>query len=235
MSKILLAGDSWGIGTYQGKGNNYKPTGKGIQSILEYQGHQVTNVSHPGISNRSIITRIPYKLDEFDYIVFLQTDILRENSYHGPKGKETSWRWLREDFIDELMTADTIESYINEHFNYLYSKLNRIGPKIICLGGWSDLHPSITAFDNLVPLIPSITQLLVPKVKEQVYISDFEYFVDLSKDKKFMDKFNSEFKQIAIQSSHKFEESCRAWDDVHPNIEGYQLVVDQLLTYFAKK
>ena len=24
MSKILLAGDSWGIGTYQGKGNNYK-------------------------------------------------------------------------------------------------------------------------------------------------------------------------------------------------------------------
>ena len=66
-------------------------------------------------------------------------------------------------------------------------------------------------------------------------ISFHEYFVDLSKDKKFMDKFNSEFKQIAIQSSHKFEESCRAWDGVHPNIEGYQLVVDQLLTYFAKK
>ena len=232
MTNILLAGDSWGIGVYQGKGDSYSPIGEGIQSLLEEQGHQVTNVSEPGISNLRIINNIPNNLVEFDHIVFLQTDIFREASYHGPKGTEKAWRWLRDDFVDELLESNTIEEYTSDHLKWLYDKLNRLDRKILCIGGWSDLHPCISEFKNLVPVIASASQMLIPTIKEQVYISDFEYFTQLNDSREFMSKFGPEFKEIAINSSHKFEESCRAWNgDVHPNIQGYQQIVDVLVKY----
>ena len=102
MSNILLAGDSWGIGVFAGVGENYGPTGQGIQSILETQGYSVINISKAGISNENIINNISENLQMVDHVIFLQTDIFRNNSYHGVKGIEPSWRWLREEFISEL-------------------------------------------------------------------------------------------------------------------------------------
>ena len=74
MSNILLAGDSWGIGVFAGVGENYGPTGQGIQSILETQGYSVINISKAGASNENIINNISENLQMVDHIIFLQTD-----------------------------------------------------------------------------------------------------------------------------------------------------------------
>ena len=239
MSNILLAGDSWGIGVFAGVGENYGPTGQGIQSILETQGYSVINISKAGISNENIINNISENLQMVDHVIFLQTDIFRNNSYHGVKGIEPSWRWLREEFISELLNFSSLHDYIDNYFELLYTKLDSIAKlrnqKILCIGGWSDIHPYINKFDNLEVLIPSATQLLIPEVKEQVYISDGEYFIQLNDNVKFMNKFDYEIKKISVNSLYKSEKSCKKWNDVHPDIYGYTRIVDSILLYLAKK
>jgi hypothetical protein len=237
MANILIAGDSWGIGVYQHTNGQYHSTGQGIQTLLEPK-FSVTNVSQAGCSNWDIAESIKQSSGSENQIIFLQTDIFREQSYHAAKGNEVRWRWLKEEFIIELLQYSTLESYINNYFLNLYNELSLIArsknTKIICIGGWSDLHPDIDLYDNLVPLIPSVTQLIIPSVTKNVYISDFEYFTQLGDNMAFMNKFGGEFKQITIDSALKFGESCRVWNDVHPDLHGYQTIVESLLVYFGK-
>jgi hypothetical protein len=225
---ILLAGDSWGVGVYQKSNNDYKPTGQGIQTFLECQ-----NVSKPGISNTEILNNIK-QASASDATVFLQTDILREHTYHGPKDSAIGWRWLEESFIQHLLTYSTLDQYITDYFKEIYTQLNLLaeqrGHKIICIGGWSDLHPSIVDYDNLIPLIYSSTQTLIPDSPSGVYISDFEYFIQFE-ETAIANHFGTELKQIAIASSEKFNLSCNYWNDVHPNIQGYEVLAKKIVKY----
>lgn len=226
--KILLAGDSWGVGVYHKTATEYAPTGQGLQTFIDCM-----NVSKPGISNKEIVNNI-LRAPESDCTIFLQTDILREHSYHGPKGTETSWRWLSDTFIQHLLTYTSLEQYITEYFASMYQQLDDVAKKrnqkILCLGGWGDLHPSIVNYVNLIPLIYSSTQTIIPTSPSGVYISDFEYFVQFD-ETPVVDHFGTELKQIAIASSKKFELSCQHWDDVHPNLQGYEVLAKKIVKY----
>jgi hypothetical protein len=230
MANILIAGDSWGIGVYTKTINGYAPTGEGIQSLLEQSGYKVINVSQAGDNNTAIVDRIKNKINQADFIIFLQTDIFREHSYHIQKDG-VGWRMLKESFVDQLITYPNLSEYYKQYFLNLYNQLNSLNKTIYCIGGWSALHPSISKFENLINLIPSATELIIPDTKD-VYISDFEYFIQLNNNKDFMDKFDIEFKQLMLDSSKKFEICCKHWNDVHPDIHGYQKIVDVLAKIF---
>lgn len=262
MANILIAGDSWGIGVYSGAGEEYGPTGQGIQSILESLGHTVTNISQGGGSNWLMIDRlegnwgdtgrslygtfpdniIKVNLDAVDTIIFLQTDIFREKYCYGKENPDDDlmqWKVLDQKYVDTLTSWDSIQSIINDYFDEFYSKLNTIAVKhnvrVLCVGGWSQLHPSINKHSNLIPAVVSATKLLIPEVKQDGYLSDPEWFGQLSKEKKFMQKFNNEFKQLAIDNADKLDLIYKTWKEVHPPIEGYQRIVNELLPYFTKK
>jgi len=226
--KVLLAGDSWGVGVYEKTPNAYKPAGLGLHTFINCQ-----NISEPGISNTKIINNIK-QAEQSDITIFLQTDIFRENSYHGVKGTETNWRWLHESFIQKLLTYSSIEQYIFEYFQNIYSLLDELAKnrqqKIMCIGGWSDLHPSIINYSNLVPVIYSSTQTLIPDSPTGVYISDFEYFLQFD-NTLIENKFSAELKEIALASSKKFELSCQHWGDVHPNLAGYEVLAKKITDY----
>ena len=226
--KVLLAGDSWGIGVYQKNADGYQPTGQGIHTFIQCQ-----NISEPGISNTKIINNIRHA-EKSNATIFLQTDIFRENSYHGVKGNDTNWRWLHESFIQQLLKYSSIEQYISDYFQTIYALLDELAKsrqqKILCIGGWSDLHPSIINYTNLIPLVYSSTQLLIPSSLIGVYISDFEYFLQLD-NTAVKEKFNVELKEIALASSKKFELSCQHWGDVHPNLAGYEVLAKKINNY----
>ncbi len=230
MKTILLAGDSWGVGVYANVNNIYAPTGEGMQSLLVQSGYNVINISQAGDNNTAIVERIKTNIDCADFIVFLQTDIFREHSFHIQKDG-AGWRMLEESFIDQLITYPSLSAYYEQYFSTLYSQLNSLNKKIYCIGGWSALHPSILKFENLINLIPSATELIIPNTND-VYVSDFEYFIQLNNNKDFMDKFDIEFKQLMLDSSKKFEVCCKYWNDVHPNIQGYQQLVNILIKKF---
>jgi hypothetical protein len=261
MSKILLAGDSWGIGVFSGAGGTYGPTGQGIQTILEAQGHTVINISKGGGANWLMVDRlegrwyntgrclfgadykdkVDFDLNEVDHILFLQTDICRERHYYGkqnPSDEGTTWKILDRAFINEIMNFDSLTAVIDYYFNKLYAHLNSIAEahnkKITLVGGWSQLHPSVINYPNLIAAVPSATKLLIPSLKEDVYLSDPEWYVQLGKDTKFMVKFGSEFKPMSILAAEKLDLIYKNWHEVHPDIAGYQKIVDAVLPFWQK-
>jgi hypothetical protein len=262
MANICIAGDSWGIGVFSGIGLNYGPTGQGIQTIFEELGHHVINISKAGGSNTLMIDRLKgqwsdtgrclfgtetnYKIDLnydiIDHIVFLQTDIFRERHYYGKQhltDEHTQWKILEQSFVDSLLVYDSIDDIINDYFQKFYTELNDIGikydKKILVIGGWSQLHPNITNYSNLVPVIPSATKLLIPELKQDCYLSDPEWYTQLDQNTQFMLKFNLEFKNLAVVNANKLKLVYSKWNEVHPDIIGYRRIVDAILPYLAKK
>ena len=251
MSTILIAGDSWGIGTYVQNGDKWDPTGQGIQSILEGLGHTVINISKGGGSNWLMIDRLEDRWGNFsrckygvdpterkdiawnkvDHVVFLQTDIFREQFLYE---EAIGWqKVLDHDFAKSLLKYDSLEQMIDEYFLKFYTALNSIGQrhnkKILCLGCWSRLHPSIINYSNLISVIPSAVQFLLPQLEEDVYLSDPEWYSQLANDPTFMDKFGAEFKTMTIHATNKLELLYSTWHEVHPDIDGYQQIVDVLV------
>jgi hypothetical protein len=256
MSNILIAGDSWGIGIFAGEGENYGPTGQGIQTMLEAEGHTVTNISKAGGSNGLMLDRLNNRWEDtgrclfgvdpnskididysnIDYIVFLQTDIFRERHYYGKQGPTdttTQWKVLEKAFVDQLLEYESIEKIFDSYFVKFYTELNEIGQKynkkILMLGGWNQLHLSVSNYSNLIPVVNSATKLLIPELEHDVYLSDHEWYTQLADNQTFMQKFGTEFKPLAIYNSVKIDLICQYWGDVHPDIQGYQKLTDHLL------
>jgi hypothetical protein len=258
MANILIAGDSWGIGVFAGEGDSYGPIGQGIQSILASQGHTVTNISQGGGANGLMLDRllghwdytgrclfgyntnkIHVDFDAVDYIVFLQTDIFRERHYYGkqyPADTHNQWKILEQEFVDSLLDYESIEQIVSSYFADFYRELNDIGvkndKKILMLGCWSQLHPSIVDYSNLVPVISSATKLLIPELDRDVYLSDPEWYSQLAKDQRFMSKFGEEFKPMTIDAETKLALIYKHWKEVHPDLQGYQQLTDVLVKYF---
>ena len=188
------------------------------------------------IFGADIGNRVDFDLNEIDYIVFLQTDIFRERHYYVkefPTDTETKWKILEQEFVDSLQMFDSLEQMFDEYFSKLYTKLNSFDKPVLCIGGWSQLHPSIKNYSNLISVITSSTKLLIPDVVDDVYLSDPEWFLQLSQDEMFMKKFGQEFKHISIASADKLQQIYDNWHEVHPDITGYQKIVDELLNYLV--
>jgi len=261
MENILIAGDSWGIGVYTGQDDSYGPTGQGIQSILENQGYKVTNISRGGAANYLMIDRLNghwgntgrclfgydnvkmnIDFNATDHIIFLQSDIFRERHYYVkqyPTDTHTRWKILEQAFVDGLLDYDSIDAIINSYFKKFYTDLNSIGSKhnkkILMVGGWGQLHPSIDGYNNLISVVPSATKLLIPELEEDCFISDPEWYLQLERDSNFMSKFNLEFKKLALINARKLDLIYQNWHEVHPDIHGYQKIVDELLPFLVKK
>jgi hypothetical protein len=255
--KILLAGDSWGIGVFETRNGEYGPIGQGIQTILEDLGHEVVNISRAGGSNWLMIERLQgqwnhsdrcmfgvnpadrkaFDLADIDYIIFLQTDIFRERHYYGKQfehSTDTKHKILEQEFVDSLLKYSSIDEYANQYFTELYTALDALEKPILCIGGWSKLHPGIRQFSNLQPVLYSATQLLIPKLEHDAYLSDPEWFLQLDQNPKIVSKFGSELKELAIANAEKMEHVYSNWHEVHPNLAGYQRIVDCILPYLQK-
>lgn len=260
MKTILIAGDSWGCGVFDPWGETgYEYTGLGIHTHLEALGYQVKNISKGGGSNWAIIDRLEgrwdgagsvffdktdkrdkFEWDSVDHIIFLQTDIFREHYYYSkqvPSDNDFKWKLLKTNFINSLLEYDSLESFIDDYFKDFYTKLNEIGEKnnkkILMVGGWSQLHPSIVNYPNLIPAIYSATKLLIPQLKEDLYLSDPEWYDQLDNNEKIMAKFGTEVKQMTIKNAEKLELLYNIWRDVHPDLDGYKIIVDELLPCFG--
>lgn len=257
MSTILISGDSWGIGVFSGVGEEYGPIGQGIHTILSEAGHSIVNISQGGGSNwlqldrmegqwhhtgrslygTAIDAPIEFNFKDIDCIVFLQTDVFREKYLYikeKPTDKYTQWKKLDDMFVAELISQYvTIQDYVDSYFKKMYSKLNQIAQthniKVFCVGGWSQLHPSISEYTNLIPTIHSATKLLIPELEEDGYLSDPEWFTQLACNDDFMRKFGLEFKEMTVKNARKLDLIYNTWHEVHPDIEGYRRITEEIL------
>jgi hypothetical protein len=176
MKKILMTGDSWGYGAGYSLGNNIVISPADIFTDCDF-----TNECKPGLKNSDTIGTIAAQLSNsyYDAIFWIQTDPMRDlwevfaqNSLGAP-GDWSKDCTLTEYGINICSTTNLVK-YIENLLFESYKQLNIIAKtwnkKIYCLGGCSMLHPKIRKYSNLIPIIPSIIQFLVPTFKKDTFL-----------------------------------------------------------------
>jgi|TARA_R110000823_G_scaffold309715_2_gene434165 hypothetical protein len=206
--KVLLAGDSWGVG--QG-------SDKSISDFINKDGIQCDNVSKKGGSHRDIFNSIQQALltQHYDYIVCILTDPLRD-SQGGIKVT------LQKAGFDNYETIIDVLSRIQKKE---YKLLNSLNKKIYCLGGCFPLHSDIEEFENLIPICVSIPEYLNPSWKHpEVFFSiSWDETVEKLNDIELINQLIKDYdKWQELKETEYFDEE----DPWHPNELGYQKIYE---------
>ena len=231
MVKIIITGDSWSCGEW-GWDNNDPTTGKycnlhkGIEQYFKDDNHKVTNVGRGGISNIASTSLLNKKIkNNYDYILFFQTDTFRDPDKYSKTGKFDLTQGIK-DYL--TFSADEFLEIQKELLDKTYNKLNSFNKKIYCMGGTSKLDMNlIKKYPNLVPLIPAITELLCTNYEHpKVWISGWASQVSLIKNKDFLNLIRESFyKQKMLKSAYP---ELFYPDGYHPNRYGHRIIYDYI-------
>jgi hypothetical protein len=219
MKKILIGGDSWGCGEFNWHNKKHVVTHKGLEQYLCDDGFVVANCSQPGSSNRKSISRVSYQpnLSEYDHIIWFQSDPFRDLA---PYNKFNSMFNSYQQLLD----------CSNELLNSSYNTLNQLGNKVICIGGCSKLDPDIHNYENLIPLVDSVVELILPTVTApQVWCSGWIHFIDSSTNETLLDQLLID-KKIQDQIG---DDPMFIPDGYHPNRDGHRVLFDVVRKFLA--
>lgn len=139
--KILIEGDSWGVGCWAGYDSKiYHP---GLTQYLTEDGHDVVNRCSGG---KRIYELFKEPIEEFDYVFVFLPDPLRGYSEEDFR-KITTYRGV-------LNTVIEIQKKYFEIWNNLNKKIHIIG------GGFKAEKSLIQNYSNLEIVIPSMIEYL---------------------------------------------------------------------------
>lgn len=157
---IIIAGDSWGLGEWGQVYGKYKPVHAGTAHFLAswFPDHNIKNTARAGSSNQAAIARLA-KEPSCNICVFFQTDAMRDLQPY--QGNAT--------FLKLSCYQDVYD--INRRLlDNTYQKLQDLGYEILLIGGCAKLHVDLIArYQNLVPLIPSVAEMLIPGHEQTLF------------------------------------------------------------------
>jgi hypothetical protein len=226
--RILIAGDSWGCGEWAVFGR--KVAHLGLELYFNEYGCPVTNVSVGGYSNIESINSIKNKLidNTYDAIIWFQTDPIRDLRPYKDNGDKF---------------ALEIDEFLKMHDELLiknYTELNSLGPNllgpVICLGGCSDITPSlINDYSNLKPAIPSIVEFFGCKnpplwVPGSRWLSDEG--ITISKSiVNYMYDTDPKWTQVRFGTDSNLNKKWFFPDGYHPNRHALKEIFDYLIDF----
>ena len=202
---ILIGGDSWGVREW----SDSEEVHKGMWQYFEEDGHIVTMAAIPGECNNITTNHLNNILsspsNHYDYIFWFQSDPIRDLRPY-------------DDFGKSIKTYEDL--------------LNSIGQKIYCIGGCSKLNMElIKKYNNLYPLIDSVTEFILPTYTHpKLWCSDWIKVVDRldmeSIDLLLKDKLN----QDSLADTKIKEHKEYFWPDGgHPNRKGHKVLYDFII------
>ena len=226
--KILIGGDSWGCGEWTKKdpaagyrSSNYFISHKGLEQYFLDDGYEVINASKGGCSNKESIKRISENIiSDIDYIIWFQSDPLRD-------------LYPFFDFVKKFNSYSELVDLNNNLLDNNYNELNKIGRNIFCLGGCSKINSDlIKKYNNLTPLIYSVTEFLLPDYKHpEIWHSNWHPQIDKIKDIKILVKLLAcKRKQDALYTNKKYQNLFYP-DGSHPNRYGHYKVYEYIKNY----
>lgn len=241
--KILINGDSWGVGEW---GLNYVEnlvkdpklpglTHRGLEHYFKEKGYEVFNISKGGESNLGsleIFDNLENK--DFDFIFWFQTDFLRDDpqftrAFPRVSLNKVNYSW------------DLINKHKKIYYREFYSKLNSRNKTIYLLGGTNRIDVNmISNYKNLVPIIPCISEFLLPEINFDNDIRfggwTVESYHEPNEVQKFVsNKLSTEVLEKIVETKEmdlkktvpQFTELF--WPDgKHPNRLGYKIIFDYL-------
>jgi hypothetical protein len=147
----LICGDSWGCGEWGYIAHNeYTILHGGLAQYLEEDGYETVNISKGGSSNLGAVHRLKQfaqsnPIDQYT-IVWFQTDPFRDVEPLS--------------VVNDISTIEELLIKQKTLLEAVYTELNSIGVKILCIGGTTKLSISISNYSNLIPVIPSVIEML---------------------------------------------------------------------------
>jgi hypothetical protein len=218
VKKILIGGDSWGLGEWDCKATLPEPSHPGLEQYLLDDNFDVVNVSIAGGSNLESVARLKIEFDQgpVDHVIWFQSDPIRDfRPYHDFNQVFVSYEKLLEE------SAKMLESS--------YDSLNKFGVQLLCIGGCSKLHADIKNYDNLIPAVPSMIELLYPSyTAPEVWISDWNSCLDRSTNIDLLDGLARSNKlQWGLRHLSFFKK-----DPNHPDRHGHRVLYNFLRKNF---
>jgi hypothetical protein len=156
---ILITGDSWSQGEWDGYPTHYHVSHQGITEYFKNNGISVTNVGKGGNTNLdSLISAQSNLTNDYTDLIFFFTDPLRQTT------------------LSEIKTYLPLE-IINSHTEFVFNSLLHIKTlfpnlRITMIGGCA----KIPFINNSIDFnIPSITELLCPSYTDSCYMLSDEW------------------------------------------------------------
>jgi hypothetical protein len=221
VKRLLIGGDSWGCGEWPNPGKGpYKVTHLGLEQYLLDDGFCVKNCSVGAQSNKDSVDRVncELELDSYDCVIWFQSDPLRDlRPYTNFNSQFTSYQEL----------LDLSNRLLNSH----YKMLNQSGHKVICVGGCTKLDPDIRNYENLIPLVDSMIELLLPNfTAPKVWHSDWLFAIKSNINEDLLDQLLVNKK---IQDSLRDKPIFKP-DGMHPNREGHRVLFNTIKEFLIK-
>jgi len=221
-SKIIITGDSWSQGEWEGSPPNYRLTHGGVQQYLVEAGYAVTNVGRGGYNNNeslaALITRLPN--DNYTHCIFFFTDPLRQATY--------------EDFSTTLPSI-----IIRNHVNHLLESLDNLnketGIKIVIVGGCAKLIFKDYVPTNIDFVLPSLCELLMPEFVDTEFMNSSEWNDHwLKLETKCSFEHKKEIYDVYNNAGIKFDMWGKRkdlfWPDgIHANRQAHKILFDYLI------
>ena len=223
MKTILIGGDSWGCGewTWLSK-RNYGVSHKGLEQYLVDDGFSVVNSAQGGSSNSKSIRRVAQQLERgnYDHIIWFQSDPLRDLKYTTFNSLFTSYQQVL-DCHKELLNSS-------------YKQLNQLGNKVICVGGCSKLDPDIRNYNNLIPLVDSMIELIIPHITApNIWCNDWLHYIDANTNKSLKRLFDRLLVDKKIQEQITAEPIMNPCG-YHPNRDGHRILFDVVKEFLVQ-
>ena len=209
---ILITGDSWGCGEWDGLDVDYCITHSGIEQYLRNDGYTVENVSRGGHNNLESLEAINGRV--FDHLIFFFTDPLRQATF------------------DEFSTLSP-KTIASQHTKYVLCQLEQY-PLVTLIGGCSRVEAP-----NLRYVIPSFSELVVPRFNDTPYMTSHEWESHWMNIKNPSNQFKKEILEITDSASRKYQlwkdNPDLFWPDgLHGNRKAIRLVYNQMLLLWLK-
>ena len=212
--KILIGGDSWGVGEWPQETNH-----RGIWQYFEEDGHEVVIKAIPGESNKTSISHMcNYVNGNYDYVFWFQSDPLRDLRPY-------------DDFGNTIKNYDDLITQSNIILDKNYKELNdRSNCKIYCIGGCSKLNVElISKYKNLIPFIESLTELILVDYKHpEIWHSDWIDYVERLDESVIDFLLPNKMKQDSLSEIDGYRKYF--WPDgSHPNRYGHKVLYNFIL------
>ena len=233
MTRIIIAGDSWGAHSYERnyvhndlEGFKWKPSKKYVlypgpgDFLSKLTDYEVVTIADHGVSNTEALDNLD-KLDcTNDIVVFYKTGLLRE---------------VYKAYLDKTKTHNTKDCKADfEHYSEkFYKRCATIKAKHFCLiGGCSEIQMDQAKKYNINILEQSVTKWLMPEADftdnifdPTVYWLEYQYKCDY-------------FKKAVVQSYDKIQfwnthttEFCKK----HPTVQSNKKIANRIYEYVTDK
>ncbi len=174
---ILIEGDSWAYTWLPDQSGGFVAH-PGFGDLLRDRGWAVSQTAKAGSSNQGIAQRLQSYTGDWDLLIVVQTEPLRD-WLTIPRSQDASLRFDLDLALPLIRAAGSLDRAVEQHLiRPFYQQLCDLAQNrpVWLIGGCAPIDlASVQGLANIQAVIPSVTEWLLPWVKDCYYQDSWEW------------------------------------------------------------